>query len=586
MRNTFLLFILVFSLVIFCSKEDTSTGPDPTPPDEEPTTTTAFQLIKHDIIAELPSSVVSLFQVTNMENKGIDFLTTDRFQVFEEGNLVDQTASAMYMLKKTDINYTGKTYLIIENNVGTDLDALKKGALEIIRRADPKQKFLVYTVSDQLQQLEQIPDATNDSNALTAAINSIGEGGESVNLYGAVMEVNREEKEEYTLGNVRQNFVVVLTDSPDDVGAYPIEVVSVANRQRKVYTIGYGGVDATDLEQIGIKSYFSAGDETKIVEQAVKVQMEIIKYMNSFYRLSYQSAQRGGSGHSIEIKVSGNTNTETSAMIEGTFPSSGFVDVETGLYVNWSYSNPQGVDLVMVMVNDERTVEVISMGGSKLPSLSFSVEKPNVISVSGGSGGRVTISATGAVGDSTNLTIRDNANGFSKDLMVKVVSFQMGKVLYEIWEDVTGTSVNNLTSDARYPSSPTTVSELESWEIPTDKDDNYGTRIRGYLHPPQTGKYTFWIASDDASDLLLSTDDSPDNAVRVCYVSSWTNSREWGKETNQKSAEIELQAGKHYYMETLHNEGTGGDNLAVAWAIEGGTREVIGGDYLSLYLGD
>ena len=106
---------------------------------------------------------------------------------------------------------------------------------------------------------------------------------------------------------------------------------------------------------------------------------------------------------------------------------------------------------------------------------------------------------------------------------------------------------------------------LTSFEGPTNWADNYGTRIRGYLYPPADGNYTFWIASDDASQLRLSTDDDPCHAVQIAYVSSWTNSREWNKETNQQSAPKPLLAGHKYYIEALQKEGTGGDNIAVAW---------------------
>jgi len=184
------------------------------------------------------------------------------------------------------------------------------------------------------------------------------------------------------------------------------------------------------------------------------------------------------------------------------------------------------------------------------------------------------------------VTITDTANNLTKVITVKVVRYQMGVVLFEVWKNVNGTSVTNLINDPRFPNNPSEVSELTSWEIPKDVDDNYGTRVRGFIHPAQTGKYTFWISSDDASSLRLSTDEDPNNAVEICKVSSWTNSREWNKETNQKSAPIELEAGKAYYMESLHNEGGGGDNLAVAWAIEGATKEILSGDFISKWIGN
>ena len=82
--------------------------------------------------------------------------------------------------------------------------------------------------------------------------------------------------------------------------------------------------------------------------------------------------------------------------------------------------------------------------------------------------------------------------------------------------------------------------------------------MHGYLIPPQTGNYTFWIASDDGSALFLSTDENPANVRLVASVSGWTSPRQWDREANQRSAAINLQAGKPYYISALMKEGGGG----------------------------
>jgi len=106
-----------------------------------------------------------------------------------------------------------------------------------------------------------------------------------------------------------------------------------------------------------------------------------------------------------------------------------------------------------------------------------------------------------------------------------------GTILREYWLNVAGATVASLTSNANYPNSPTGSEQLTSFEGPTNVADNYGSRIRGYVHPPITGAYTFWIASDDASDLLLSTNDLPANATRIAFVTDWTDPRQWTKFT-------------------------------------------------------
>ena len=160
-----------------------------------------------------------------------------------------------------------------------------------------------------------------------------------------------------------------------------------------------------------------------------------------------------------------------------------------------------------------------------------------------------------------------------------------GTILREWWLGISGGSVADLTSNPAYPDNPTGSDELSTFEAPTepsDWDNNYGSRIRGYLHPPETGFYTFWIATDDGGELNLSTDAMSGNAGTICHVPGWAPSREWEKFAEQESEQIQLQAGQKYYIEALHKENTGGDNVAVAWELEGVFgRQIIVGQYLS-----
>ena len=105
-------------------------------------------------------------------------------------------------------------------------------------------------------------------------------------------------------------------------------------------------------------------------------------------------------------------------------------------------------------------------------------------------------------------------------------------------------------------------------EIPADRADYYGSAFIGLLTPEETGTYYFYVASDDDSDFYLSTDDTPENLVRIGGINSgdWTNSREYTKYDYQKSAPITLEGGKSYLFVGLFNEATGGDNFSVAWA--------------------
>lgn len=147
-------------------------------------------------------------------------------------------------------------------------------------------------------------------------------------------------------------------------------------------------------------------------------------------------------------------------------------------------------------------------------------------------------------------------------------------ILREVFADIPGTSLSDLTNNPAYPSRPTSTNYVtDFFEAPTDVLDNYGQRMHGYVLAPLTGSYTFWIASDDQGALFLSTDDNPANARLIASVNGWTPSRDWEREANQRSTPIPLQAGRAYYISALMKEGGGGDNLAVRWRMPNGVDQ-------------
>jgi len=151
----------------------------------------------------------------------------------------------------------------------------------------------------------------------------------------------------------------------------------------------------------------------------------------------------------------------------------------------------------------------------------------------------------------------------------------VGQIVREWWLNIGGGPVSMLTNDPRYPNDPSGSERLELFEGPTGWNDSYASRLRGWLVPPETGDYTFWIASDDDSQLWLSTDEDPANGALVASVSGWTGVREWTAQESQQSEPVTLQAGQKYYLQALHNEGAGGDHVAVAWQSPSGVQEVI-----------
>lgn len=159
---------------------------------------------------------------------------------------------------------------------------------------------------------------------------------------------------------------------------------------------------------------------------------------------------------------------------------------------------------------------------------------------------------------------------------------QSNGVLREVYQNIGGVTIPDLTNNPAFPDNPSFDEILTNgFEAPLNVGDNYGQRLRALLTPPTTGNYVFYIASDDASELWLSTDDTPARRQLIARVATWTDSRVYqesrdGNAAVQKSAPQALTAGRSYYIEALMKEGGGGDNLAVTWQMPGGSPPANG----------
>jgi uncharacterized protein (DUF1800 family) len=165
-------------------------------------------------------------------------------------------------------------------------------------------------------------------------------------------------------------------------------------------------------------------------------------------------------------------------------------------------------------------------------------------------------------------------------------TFFTGTATLSKWSGLSNAAaVSTIKAYAANGTPPTQIVALAVAETQqTNPDESYyGQWIRGWIVPPANGSYTFWIASDDSSELWLSTDASPANKQLIASVSGWTGEREWTKYPSQRSAAKTLQAGRAYYFEAFQFEYTGGDNLALAWT--GPTlnpdKEIIAGRYVA-----
>ncbi len=199
---------------------------------------------------------------------------------------------------------------------------------------------------------------------------------------------------------------------------------------------------------------------------------------------------------------------------------------------------------------------------------------PYEFSSNGVGAGRYLVTAK-AFNNSGNSTVSDTVK------ITVTACTPVGNITAEAYYNIPGKFISNLTSNSNYPNNPSITAQLRSLNY-QNIGDNYGGRLRGYICAPETGNYTFYIASNENSELYLSTNDAVSNKRRIAYLNSDVSPRAWFTFFTQKSVQIYLLKGARYYIEVLHKESTGADHLSVGWRIPGtNTVNVISGSFLS-----
>ncbi len=252
----------------------------------------------------------------------------------------------------------------------------------------------------------------------------------------------------------------------------------------------------------------------------------------------------------------------------------------------------------------------------------------------GTDGDHIVVLTTSRQAEGTDLTLTvsnvEDANGVSiaanSTIDFRTYVWQPGVVLHKRWNNINtrvpgigphgdpDETFRELETLAAFPDNPDVESLNLLWEGPVNVAHEYASQIVGWFIPAETDDYIFITASDDPSNLYLSPDDDPANKFLIAQQISWSGIRDWnGGEAIKRSDEfhfayegeeedlypedgytgdgaITLQAGQRYYMESVHREGTGGDNLAVTFYTvdedipTNGTPPVLTGDLIGTYL--
>ncbi len=179
-------------------------------------------------------------------------------------------------------------------------------------------------------------------------------------------------------------------------------------------------------------------------------------------------------------------------------------------------------------------------------------------------------------------TAVDGGHTASPRVAVSIVATPAGAgtILREKWLDVSTDYLKTAATNPKLKNAPDQSGPLTILDEPRNDGKAYYSRLRGYLVPPQTGTYVFWITADNEGELALSSDETPEK----CRVLCWSSRSKYGNWDGgkQRSAPLTLQAGNRYYLEIRHQQGAGDSHCSVGWKLpDGGMERPIPGMRLS-----
>ncbi len=121
-----------------------------------------------------------------------------------------------------------------------------------------------------------------------------------------------------------------------------------------------------------------------------------------------------------------------------------------------------------------------------------------------------TVTVNNVVDTSKNAVVANSKASFYSFINVKD-----GVLKFSFWGAISGTPVDNLYQDPRWPATPDYIKAVFAFNsrdaLPSDANENYGASMEGYLTPTESGSYRFFIYSDDASQFFISSDDKEAN---------------------------------------------------------------------------
>lgn len=385
-----------------------------------------YIMYRHSLTTAPPNLVNILFQVVDINEDGVDNLTVNDFRIYEDGDIVSNLESSLKITKREDNDYKFKTVLMLDNSSsisGTpsnNLDDVKQAAKNFVLSMHDQQQIAVYEFSSDTKKVIGFTPKTGQSQII-AAINGIGPGARSTDLYGAVINGAQLLNESFNADSIVQSAMVLFTDGDDTQGSHTLENALDAIVGKIVFTVGLGpDIDSEVLNLLGTSGAYFVNEISQVTQAFVEIQRKIDLLANSFYWMEYASPKRGKMEHLLQLHINGNP---ISSIIEGTYSSAGFFDGVPGIYFNSSFLDPQGTDEIpLISGGDPVEVKVSTYEGTQEPFYTWENEPLLIRQNLTNNRSHVSIQAIAglAIDTTVTITVQDVYNGFTKDIKFNI----------------------------------------------------------------------------------------------------------------------------------------------------------------------
>lgn len=160
-----------------------------------------------------------------------------------------------------------------------------------------------------------------------------------------------------------------------------------------------------------------------------------------------------------------------------------------------------------------------------------------------------------------------------------------GYVLREVYTNIFGSQVSDLTNHVSFPASPAISEYISGVDYSASSPiQNAGVRLSGWITPPNDGAFEFFLAGDFQTVLYLSTDADAANKIPIALEPEWSSHRDYtGFERRVNSQQntffpwiqgvpvnrsinvvgpLSLEASQSYYFEVL-KKNTANDKVSL-----------------------